>query len=83
MPLFEYHCRQCSFEFELLVLPGRSSVENCPRCHSCEVQRLPSMFAVDSPETRQSTLAKGRRERLGEQRERAVAEIEAIHNHRD
>ena len=83
MPLFEYSCRACRFEFERLVRRGEKSADGCPRCGSHEIERLPSLFAVDSLHTRQAALASGRRERVGEQREQAVAQIEAIHNHRD
>lgn len=44
MPLFEYFCKDCSHEFEVLV---RSRDEGilCPQCKSEKVSKLFSTFA--------------------------------------
>jgi putative FmdB family regulatory protein len=44
MPLFEYQCRRCEHRFELLVRD--STVLECPECHSAELDKQLSVFAV-------------------------------------
>jgi len=44
MPLFEYSCRQCERQFELLVR-GTQTPE-CPSCHGTELERRQSVFAA-------------------------------------
>ncbi len=44
MPIYEYACRSCESEFELLI---RSSTEPaCPSCESEDLKKLLSTFAV-------------------------------------
>ena len=47
MPLFEYQCRSCDHRFELLV--RESTVLECPACHSQELDKQLSVFAVSAP----------------------------------
>jgi putative FmdB family regulatory protein len=44
MPLFEYACKECDKEFELLV--RGSETPECPSCHGTELQRRLSVFAA-------------------------------------
>lgn len=46
MPLFEYRCRECNHEFELLVRGG--TVPACSACGSVDLEKILSMFAVSS-----------------------------------
>ncbi len=46
MPIYEYECRQCGEQFELLVL--KTTVASCPACQSQELEQLISGFAVSS-----------------------------------
>lgn len=51
MPIFEYKCRKCSFEFEALVRNADSlPEEGCPECGSKELQKLLSTFAARVPQ---------------------------------
>lgn len=43
MPLFDYHCKACSADFELLV--RASTVPTCPHCHSTELDKVVSRIA--------------------------------------
>jgi putative FmdB family regulatory protein len=43
MPLYDYTCRDCSHDFEMLVFDG-DTVE-CPECKSGKVERQPSLPA--------------------------------------
>jgi putative FmdB family regulatory protein len=47
MPLFEYECRACHHQFELLV---RESTElACPSCRGTQLDKQLSVFAVSAP----------------------------------
>ena len=46
MPLYEYTCRDCSSEFELLV---RGSEQ--PRCPECESSKLEKLLSVPAAHT--------------------------------
>ena len=43
MPLFDYHCKACNAEFELLV--RASTVPTCPHCASTELEKCVSRIA--------------------------------------
>ncbi len=44
MPIFEYICRECSHRFERIV--QGSSVPDCPSCHTHNLEKQISGFAV-------------------------------------
>ena len=50
MPIYEYECRACGHRFEQLIL--HASTPECPSCQSHDLERLISLFAVDSESTR-------------------------------
>ena len=79
MPLYEYKCRACGHQFEALVRGTNQPV--CPSCQDTDLEKLLSLFAVDSDTTRQSNLQAGRKHIRKEHRDRAVAEREAIEHH--
>jgi putative FmdB family regulatory protein len=43
MPLYDYRCKTCHAEFELLV--RSSTVPTCPQCASTELERAVSRIA--------------------------------------
>ncbi len=43
MPIYEYQCETCGFEFEELVRGGDTVA--CPHCQSSDVRRKMSSFA--------------------------------------
>jgi putative FmdB family regulatory protein len=47
MPLYEFECRTCHHQFELLVRAS-TSIE-CPVCHGRELEKQFSVFAVSAP----------------------------------
>ncbi|MGE0461800.1 MAG: zinc ribbon domain-containing protein [Vicinamibacterales bacterium] len=47
MPLYEYECRSCHHQFELLV--RESTALECPACHGTELEKQLSVFAVSAP----------------------------------
>jgi putative FmdB family regulatory protein len=46
MPIFEYRCRSCGDEFELLVLG--TEVPVCPSCEAEDLEKKLSTFASGS-----------------------------------
>jgi putative FmdB family regulatory protein len=81
VPLYEYSCHGCGATFEALVRPPDTTAPACPSCRSTEVERLISLFAVDSESTRKANLEAGRRHLRKEQVEKAVADREEIEHH--
>jgi putative FmdB family regulatory protein len=49
MPIFEYECKKCEHEFEVLV-QGTTRVE-CPACHGKKLERKLSVFAAGGKST--------------------------------
>ena len=47
MPLYEYECRECGAQFELLRRMNDADGDlRCPKCHGKDVERLVSGFAA-------------------------------------
>ena len=81
MPIYEYECRGCGEQFELLVL--RTTVAACPSCQSQDLEQLLSGFAVSSEGIRQSNLQAARRKYAASSnyRDQKVAEAEEVKEH--
>lgn len=43
MPLFDYHCKTCDADFELLV--RATTVPTCPQCGSVDLEKAVSRIA--------------------------------------
>ncbi|MEX8518162.1 MAG: zinc ribbon domain-containing protein [Leptothrix sp. (in: b-proteobacteria)] len=43
MPIYDYHCKACAADFELLV--RSSTVPACPKCSSTELEKTISPIA--------------------------------------
>jgi putative FmdB family regulatory protein len=80
MPIYEYACQACGIRFEQLIL--RSDTPECPSCQSRNLERLISLFAVDSDATRTIASAAGRRRSVQNRRDRNDADI-AYHRKHD
>ena len=79
MPIYEYACRTCQTRFERFVRPGPSGQAEtivCPSCQGSNVERLLSMFAVNSEGTQQTHLRQARKVGMKEYREKQHAEAE-------
>lgn len=49
MPIFEYICRACGHEFELLVRSQMAQAQGlCPECESQQIQKRFSTFACNT-----------------------------------
>lgn len=83
MPIYEYRCRHCSEEFELLVLA--STVVACPACEGNDLEQLLSGFVVSSDGIRQTNVKAARRATLGsnDYKEQKIAHTEYVKKHAD
>ncbi|MBV9505659.1 MAG: zinc ribbon domain-containing protein [Acidobacteriia bacterium] len=81
MPIYDYQCRQCGEEFELIVL--KNTAVECPSCQSTDLEQLVSGFAVSSDSIRQANLQAARRKykTSSNYRDQKVAEAEEIREH--
>jgi putative FmdB family regulatory protein len=84
MPIYEYHCRQCANEFELLILKGSPSPA-CPACRSQDIEQLLSGFAVSSDGISKARLATARRKlaNSSQVKDQKVAEVEYFKKERE
>jgi putative FmdB family regulatory protein len=57
MPIYEYACNACRHEFETLV--RSSTVPDCPRCHSTDLEKKLSVFATAGSTVDAAPLAAG------------------------
>jgi putative FmdB family regulatory protein len=81
VPLHDYECLDCGESFEALV---RNSISpECPACQGQNLKQLISNFSVSSEATRQTHLTAERRRNAPAQRDKAIAEQEAVRNHPD
>ena len=81
MPIYEYTCRSCQACFERFKRPTRDADTEpvtCPECQSTDVERLISMFAINSTETQQAHLRQARKIGMKEHREKQHAEAETM-----
>ena len=70
MPIFEYTCGACGERFEKLVLPGKEPPKGCPACESTDVERVFSLPAVQTDDTRGRAVKSAHRRRAVHARER-------------
>jgi putative FmdB family regulatory protein len=82
VPLYDFECLDCGEFFEALVRDAKLPAV-CPGCRSQNLEQQLSMFSVNSEGTRQTSLNGARRQNAKAQRDKAVADHEAIHKHHD
>ena len=81
MPIYEYECRHCGHQFELLMIG--STVAACPSCESRELEQLISGFAVSSEGITKANVQAARRKLAtsSNYRDQKIAEAEEIREH--
>jgi len=81
MPIYEYHCRHCAEQFELLVLTG--TVIACPLCQSGDLEQLLSGFAVNSGGIRAANARNARQAAVNsnDHRDKNAAHAEYVKKH--
>jgi len=80
MPIYEYACRGCGNEFELLV--RGEMIPACPECESEDLERRISLPRVHSEGRKERSLqaARKRDSKLGNERVQAQREYELSHD---
>jgi putative FmdB family regulatory protein len=81
MPLFEYQCRSCSHEFEVLVRPG-DAAPTCTSCGSADLEKLLSHLAVSTEQARSASFTKARERAKKANRDKEIAQFEYEEKHR-
>jgi putative FmdB family regulatory protein len=81
MPIYEYECRGCRHRFEQLII--HSTTPQCPSCKGQDLERLVSMFGVDSETTRGASTMDAKQRRDRATREHNDAEISYYRKHHD
>ena len=81
MPIYEYACRGCGEQFELLVLKG--TVAACPACQGQDLEQLLSGFSVASEATTIARVKKARQQYANSSmyKDQKIAEAEEIREH--
>ena len=81
MPIYEYVCRYCGHEFELLVRAGDAPA--CPSCSSAELERRTSGFAVSSEGIRSVNIRTAKKKAAADpnRRDKRIADQEFTREH--
>ena len=79
MPIYEYRCRACAHAFEALVRGGVAPP--CPACGATDLERLLSLFAVDSEASRQAARSTSMAKGVKRQQDKEVADVELYNRH--
>jgi len=84
MPILEYSCRACGHQFEFLKLPTTKGAATCPACHSEDLERLLSAFAMSTRELTTSRAKAARSQQLGskDHKDKQIADAEERKHHR-
>ncbi len=79
MPIYEYTCRDCGRELELLVRGGKSP--SCPACRSENLERKLSLPRVKSSSTRAMAMRAAKRRDAVQARDRMQERIRYEQSH--
>jgi|SRR5579864_7550272 len=80
MPVFEYKCRHCGHQFELLLLHSSPAPE-CPVCQKLDLEQLISLCAMSSEATRKANLSAAHAKAAAVRNERQRQEHATLHEH--
>lgn len=80
MPIYEYRCGACDEAFERLIRAGESP-GSCPACGSADVERVVSLPAVRSEQTRRRATQDLRSRNRATRGDQERAEVRRIEEH--
>ena len=85
MPILEYSCRACGHQFEFLKLPTTVGTVTCPACHSEDLERLLSAFAMSTRDLTQSRVkaARTQQQQSKDHKDKQISDAEERAHHRD
>ena len=81
MPIFDYRCRTCGYEFEAIVRASLPAA--CPSCHGTALEQLISLFSVSSASTRQAALKVARQKHQEGKKDQVIAHQDSVRKHDD
>ena len=81
MPIYEYRCRSCQTQFEKLVRGGDTPV--CVSCESADLERVFSLPAVSSDDTRARSLGAAKRRDAAQAKDKAHEQLKYERSHDD
>ena len=81
MPIYEYSCKSCQAQFETLVRGGGTPV--CVACGSAELERIFSLPAVSSDDTRARALGAAKRRDAAQAKDKAHEQLRYERSHDD
>jgi putative FmdB family regulatory protein len=81
MPIYEYSCRSCDHQFEVLVRSSQTPV--CTACGSAELDRIFSLPAVKSDQTHARALGAAKRRDKAEAKDKAHEQLKYERSHND
>ena len=80
MPLYDFQCRACGHEFEVLVRSG-DEAPVCPSCKGRDIERLLSTFAVSYAEKSQAAARDSRKRQIASRKDAIIADEEYRQKH--
>jgi putative FmdB family regulatory protein len=80
MPLYDFQCRACGHEFEVLVRSG-DPAPVCPSCKGGDIERLLSTFAVSYAEKSQAAARDSRKRQIASRKDAIIADEEYRQKH--
>jgi len=81
MPIYEYSCKSCGTVFETLVRGSDAPV--CAACGSADLDRIFSMLAVSSDDTRARALGAAKRRDAAQAKDKANEQLKYERSHDD
>lgn len=81
MPIYEYSCKRCQHHFEALVRVGTTPV--CASCASEDLERIFSLPAVSSDDTRARALRAAKLRDTAQAKDKAHEQLKYERSHND
>ena len=81
MPIYEYSCKSCQHRFETLVRGGETPM--CTSCGSAELERIFSLPAVSSDDTRARAMGAAKRRDAAQAKDKAHEQLKYERGHDD
>jgi len=79
MPIYEYACKGCGNEFEMLIRGQKTPV--CPACESEDLERLLSLPRVKSDTTRDLAMRAAKKRDTAQATERMYTQLQYEQSH--
>ena len=81
MPIYEYTCKSCDHQFEVLVRKGDTPA--CAACGSADLERLMSLPTVNSEGSRERALGAAKKRDTAQAKDNAHEQAKYERSHND